>query len=385
MFNEFCKKVGAEFVFVPNLETSTVDEQNSCFADMKNKGIVPRFIELGNEFFFALMSDSEVEKQFPDCHSTMRVMKKYLDGFRKYLPDDAVIATQSAASRFYSTQDVPSEHLLHRRWLWDDELVDEPWFQAVTVHMYPDLDRVVGHEGVEAGLPQRMDEAFPAMIARAEDGLDRMLKDLEQKLPGKAIWITEWNPVGMRHYFEHRRMGFLGIHIHMTIRMLLVLIRRPSVRMCLFHTLSYSDMVSVWRTFTPAPNGKGYLPIGPTNILRWFHETANGEVKYRRINVEGAERIAGNGAEESEGYNDIEAAFFKEREKVTLLIHNASGESRMLRLPELDGGKSPMKVETVETPDLGADFSFTTPSIHSIKAKRDILAPAYSLTKVIFE
>ena len=47
----FSRNVGAEVLLVPNLETSSVARQTDWFRSMKDLGIVPRYIELGNEFW----------------------------------------------------------------------------------------------------------------------------------------------------------------------------------------------------------------------------------------------------------------------------------------------------------------------------------------------
>ena len=71
------------------------------FRQMKAAGIVPRCIELGNEFWIALGFDPDSLKRWPDESTSMRIMKQYCDALRPYFPSDARVAVQSAASAFW--------------------------------------------------------------------------------------------------------------------------------------------------------------------------------------------------------------------------------------------------------------------------------------------
>ena len=36
---------------------------------------------------------------------------------------------------------------------------------------------------------------FRALLAHCDQGADRVIEDVRQRLPGKEIWVTEWNTV----------------------------------------------------------------------------------------------------------------------------------------------------------------------------------------------
>ena len=53
----FSRQIGAEVIFVPNLESSSIAEQVAWFKHLSDKGLVPQRIELGNEFWVAMGKD----------------------------------------------------------------------------------------------------------------------------------------------------------------------------------------------------------------------------------------------------------------------------------------------------------------------------------------
>lgn len=109
-YTKFAKEVGAEVVLVPNLETSSIAEQVEWFRQMKAKGIVPRYIELGNEFWVAMGFDPDVLERWPDEPASLRIMKQYCDALRPYFPPGARVAVQArpVPSGFMAIRPVPA-------------------------------------------------------------------------------------------------------------------------------------------------------------------------------------------------------------------------------------------------------------------------------------
>lgn len=381
-FNEFSRKVGAEIVLVPNLETSSLADQIAWFKHMKSKGIVPRHIELGNEFWVAMVGDPNVIRKFPDASTAMKIMEKFVKAIRPYLPDDALIAAQGAGTEFGTDQDGAGGNFLMKRMRkWDEEMTSQPWFDALTVHLYPEADLILG-PGASRDWPDNAEKLFPAMMARADQGTQRVLDSMVKRFPGKEIWVTEWNPNGVRFFFQKQDVGFSGLAIHTTARMLLSFLRSPAFTVSTYHMLGYKgDPYSV---FAPDEEG-GFIPSGPAVVLRWFNEAANGGVTYQRLEVEGAVRIQGQGLMPDESYLDVEAASFTRGKKTTIIIHNAGNIGKKCDLSKLANGKLPSRIETFTTPDLTRDFSKGVPKTKLIIAGEKISLPAYSLTRLVWE
>lgn len=85
-----------------NLETSTPANQAEWFNKMKGEGVLPRYIELGNEFWLGMLGDPNVQKKWPDAPTTMRVMKQYTDTLRPYFVVGTKVAVQATANYIVS-------------------------------------------------------------------------------------------------------------------------------------------------------------------------------------------------------------------------------------------------------------------------------------------
>ena len=174
-------------MLVPNLETSSIAEQVEWFRQMRAARMVPRYIELGNEFWIAMGFDPDVLRRWPDEPATMRIMKRYCDALRPYFPSGVRVAVQSAASAFWlhGTPVRPSGQRLRQ---WDADLKPAAWFDAVTIHPYPRMDTIMGQRGAAQGW-HRPDEAmklFRALLAHCDQGTDRVIDDVRQRLAGQG-------------------------------------------------------------------------------------------------------------------------------------------------------------------------------------------------------
>jgi len=380
-YYQFSQAIGAEIVLLVNLETSSVADQVEWFKKMKGEGILPRYLELGNEFWLAMLGDSNVLKKWPDASTTMRVMKEYHDALQPDFIVGTKVAVQAAASRFYVTN--TGGKLVHPTVLknWDDALKPEPWFDAVTIHLYPEVDRIAG-AGLRETLPKNMGMVLPAAMARCDQGVDEAISAVEKQLPGKEIWITEWSGYSWAGADPSSQASrILGLHVHLTTRMLMTFLRHPSVTMTEYHMLNFSGgPMSLYRYDAKS---KTYVPISSAIILKWFNQAANGGATFQRLQVEGAKWVHSSATPE-EGYYDIEVAQFQKGNTTTLIIHNASAEARRLSVSGLVSGKLPTKIECSVVVPID-DYSSVAPPVKGMEPAEEIEIPAYSVTRVVWE
>ena len=183
---------GADIVIVPNLETSSVEEQTAWFKKLGSENLAPKNIELGNEFWVAMAGDPNVMRKWLDEKSSMAMMQQYVTALRPLVGADAKFAVQASAASFTL---LPSESRpFYRRLLqWDADLAPADWFQAVTAHLYPDHAEMSGD--TQNSSPQQL---FAALMGRSDAGVDRAIGDIAKKLSGKEIWVTEWSPTAAR-------------------------------------------------------------------------------------------------------------------------------------------------------------------------------------------
>ncbi len=380
-YHQFSQEIGAEIVLLVNLETSSIPDQVAWFKSMRDQGVLPRYIELGNEFWLAMLGDPNVLRKWPDAPTSMRVMKEYRDSLQPYVFPGTKFAVQAAASRFNAS--VVDGKLVYPASLkrWDEALRPEPWFDAVTIHMYPAVERIVGTE-MKAALPEGMDRVFPSLMARCDQGVDEAIAAIEKQLGGKEIWITEFSGSfpGIANLSDPTT-PILGLNIHLTTRMLMKFLEHPSVTMALYHMLNFSGgPLSLFRRDIKSNT---YIPIGSAIILKWFNEAANGGAVYRKLTVNGA-RLINSGVTAEESYYDIEALELQKGDTTTVIIHNASPEAKKLTLAGFISGKSPARIESSQVIPT-EDYLKAAPSVRIIPASDEVEIPPYSVSRIIWQ
>jgi hypothetical protein len=378
-FAGIAREVGAEVIVVPNLETSTPEEQAAWFAHMRERGVAPRMIEMGNEFYLALLMDRETLRIFPDWRATVERTRSHLDAIRPFLPEGAKVAVQAPATRLHELEE-PATPRGRREWQWDRDLRPEPWFHAVTIHLYPTIEGSAG-AGSLRGLPGNLDRVYPAVIARADEGIDRALRHLEERMPGKEIWITEWGAFEPAATFAGARVRFDGLWFHLVARGMLAFLRRPAVTVATYHASFFSG--NLMSTFRRVAGRERYAPINAAGLLRWFHGATRGPgVVYRPVAIEGSRRIEAAGTVPGEGFAEVAAALFRRDGASTLLVHNAGREPRRLDVSSVGGGAAPASVETMATPDLAMVLEEALLPARVLEPAPEIELPPYSVTRV---
>jgi hypothetical protein len=389
-YRKFAEAIGAGIVLVPNLETSTTEEQTAWFRQMKADGVLPDRIEWGNEFAIAMADDPNVIARWTGARATWPITKQYFDVLKEFFAPGTKTAVQAAGSAFF-VDPAAKTPFAKRLLLWDANMANESWFDAVTVHLYPRAHEVLGlpaDKPLPAG-PEGALRIFGAMMARCDGGVDRVLADLERRLEGKEIWITEWNPRGadVRTAEEPVTPPMLML---LTARSLLSYLRHPAVTISQFFMLNMSG-VGPFSVVRPDERG-GFAAEGVAVALRWFDEAANarpGEspVVYEGFVEDGGMALPGGGAWK-ETYRPLEAATFKRDGGETTIILNASSEPRVYRV-KADGGDGAAPLNTVGAAVQTAVFvgiadpAHVPPEIRTADPAGDIPLPPYSLTRIV--
>jgi hypothetical protein len=381
----FSRQIGAETIFVPNLESSSVADEVEWFKHLAGMGLVPQRIELGNEFWVAMGNDPRSLAQWPDARASMQTMKRYLDAFKPYLPGNAKVAVQAAASGF-AVHPNPSARFWQRIERWDEDLRPEPWFQAVTLHLYPRLSEVMGDP--QAGLtPPTRENAtarLAALMAQVDDGVERLLERTEQRLPGKEIWITEWNSRGANAVTQRGASvepASPAMEMLLAARTLLVHLRHASVTASLFFMYDFRPQ-NPFSMFVADGKG-GFAPVPTAAALRWLNEAANGGGSFQRVVQEGAGRIAGGGAMPQQ-YLAIEGGLFQSKGRTLLILENASADVFSLDPATLVAHKRPSTVEFLSMPDL-VKMDNVPARIECQDPAGSIRVTPFSVTRVVWE
>jgi hypothetical protein len=379
-YADFGKRIGAEIVLVPNLETSTVADQVAWFRRMKEEGIVPRYIELGNEFWIAMGYDPDSLKRWPDEPSSMEIMKRYADALRPFLPPGAKLAVQASGAEFHNLPAHPIGWRNKRLRQWDNDLKPAPWFDAVTIHLYPRTNQLMGETDASAGFkdPAQSIRLFHALMAHADEGTDRALDDVIRRVPGKEIWVTEWNTRGGD--YEQLEQPAPGMMAQLVARTIFAYLRHPEVTMSLFFTLNFHHRIT--RNVFAGSDSGGFELTPLTVALKWLDEAANGGANYQRF-VEPGARVIPGGGKVNEGYRAVEAGLFRAPGVTTLIIQNCSPEPRSFAIPESFSGQPPSEIQTLSTPRLASD-EWSDPIRRPIEPGAAVQIPPWSLTRVLW-
>jgi len=370
----FARAVGADPILLPNLETSTLEDQTAWLRQLASEGIAPHHVEMGNEFYLAMLNDPDSMARWPNLAAQQRTIRRYADAFRPYLPKDVKIATQAADEGYFAPASRGAP-FVQRLLTWNNGLKAEDWFDAVTIHTYCAPENLTDETASDTVAGAR--SILDALMAHADDGLAAALAALARRVPGKEIWITEWS----------RRGGGYGgapepltdaVLMHAVARTHFTVLRGPAVAMTLYFTVSFAQ-ATPWAAFLPDGKG-GYMPRPQTLALGWLGQAANGGRTYQRFADPGATRVPGGG-KLNESYSPVEAGLFRGG-KTTLLVQNAAASPRSLQLPP-DLASRPVEIAETLSPALTQQGRLPAAPM-PVATHAGVDLPAYSLTRLVW-
>jgi hypothetical protein len=150
-------------------------------------------------------------------------MHRYERALRGYVGPGGKFAVQASLASFVSERG-GTGGIVKRLWDWNDGLKPEDWFEAVTTHLYPagtyllKFPEAKTHEGF-----------FRLMLGRVDSGTERHLEELAKQLPGKEIWVTEWNPQGGNFKDHLPELLTPDVRMHLATRMNLAILSSKGV------------------------------------------------------------------------------------------------------------------------------------------------------------
>jgi hypothetical protein len=372
----FAAQVGAETILVPNLETASVSDQVTWFNQLASENILPRDIELGNEFWIAMGGDPNVMRKWPNESTSMTVMHQYEEALSPIVGQDAKFAVQASAASFNYMANDPRP-FIQRLVQWDAALAPADWFQAVTAHLYPDLSAITA----AAGNPSSQ-QLFSLLMGRSDQGVDRALDTIAQQLPGKAIWVTEWSPRGggfsdLGH--PEREKVTPPMNAQLAARTELTMLRHSEVTKALYSEL-YSENGNELQAYVQS--GSQFAPMAPTVVLGWFDDAANGGSTFQRV-VEANGQIIGNLGPFKESYRSIEGGLFRSSQRTVLILQNASTEARLFDPTPVNNTK-PTRVELLVSSDFNNNAHMPA-QVTELDPNVPIVLPPFSITRVIWK
>jgi hypothetical protein len=373
----FAQQVGnADILIVPNLETSSISDQTAWFQTLASENMTPKNIELGNEFWVAMGGDPNVMKVWPDEPTSMNVMHQYAQAFAPIVGANAKFAVQASGASFNYQPNDPHP-FIQRLIKWDQALAPADWFQAVTVHLYPDPNRIAA----EAGNPSR-DQLFTLLMGRSDQGIDRVLNNIAAKLPGKEIWVTEWSPRGgspTNLNQPEKDLVTPDMQAHLIARTILAMLRHPEMTKALYFEL-YSGNSSVFQTYV-LDNGQ-YGPTSFAVVLQWFDQAANSGSSFQRVVDANGTPVTGLGSF-SESYLPIEGGLFKSASNTTLILQNTSSQTYWYDATNGGQNPAPSQVQMIVPNDFSAT-AHQPARITTLNPSQSIVLPPLSIVRIVW-
>ena len=375
-YQSMAAQIGADVILVPNMETSSVSQQAAWFTQLAAGHALPKNIELGNEFYIAMAGDPNVMRIWPDEPTSLAVMKQYEQALQPIVGAGAKFAVQSAGAAFTIPPTATSK-FQQRLLAWDQALAPADWFQAVTIHLYPDPAQMIQ----QAGNPGPARE-FQLFMGKADAGVDRALSDLARRVPGKEIWITEWSPRGgnFADTFGQPDLVPPQMNAQLVARETLAFLRQPAVTQALYFTLN-ADSNSVFRAYVQDSAGN-YLPMPATVVLQWFDQAANDNSTFQRLVDSTSLPVSGLG-EFSDSYNPVEGGLFNSAKGTTLIIQNASSETRWYDPATQSQKNAPTSVELLVA-DNFTSTAYDPAPVQNLDPHAPILIPPFSILRVLW-
>ena len=171
-------------LFELNMLTSNLESQLEMLQAARDLGIPVKYIELGNEFYFATKNYRQV---FPNPEDYAKTASQWISAIEKEFPE-AKISVIGVANK--------GNNLGYRRQIWNDTIfrLALPKADAIAIHLYPDhgLDpRVVS----ETDYPFFTAKDVPVILGEPFRNWQKIQNyDNFKSIPKqKKIWLTEYN------------------------------------------------------------------------------------------------------------------------------------------------------------------------------------------------
>jgi len=223
-----------------------------------------------------------------------------------------------------------------------------------------------------------------AMMAQVDDGVERVLQGIERRLPGKEIWITEWNSRGANAVTQRGadvEPASPAMEMLLATRMALVHLRHSSVTASLFFMYDFR-LRNPFSMFV-ADGKEGYAPVPTAAALRWLNEAANGGGSFQRVVAKDAKPIAGEGVV-PQSYLAVEGGLFRSKDHTTLILENVSADVFSLDPATLVPDKRLSTTEFMSMPDLVKTDKLAARIEHQGFAGSITINP-FSVSRVVWE
>jgi hypothetical protein len=233
-FIPFAKNLNAKVIYVANILNGDISETIQALRLLQMSGLTIAYVELGNEFYLNAYKDL-----IPDASAYVNRAKPFAEAIRKEFP--GVPLSVPAESKPHKA--------LNKSFDWDLMLSQFSFYDAVSVHIYPDFKNCPsGKNALPMDCYQREVNQFFNQL------YPDYLKRVSKLFQNKPLLITEWNIARPNRLFGNTMLHGIYTALFQLENMRLNS-EKPTVQLMCFHNLASKE--NAYSLLTPADLNKG--------------------------------------------------------------------------------------------------------------------------------
>lgn len=369
-FTDLVKKTGARWTFVVNLCTMTPEENRKVFLRMKQLGVAPNRIELGNEVYYGSYK--------PFIHNYPKQARDVAQIAREIFPNaklGVVVPESYYTHEVFLQEGVPTSKDFKIKWI--NEIRKHTFYDAIIIHLYTTM-------GIHRKTKLKDMPPFPIACRNGLSHMDKMLDKAlgmyNKTFPGKEIWVTEYSMAqfssnDVRKYQCPRSFmgGLVGIS------MMPRFFAHREVTMTTFH--SFIQFFKWSGNVTPETK---FEMSNKFEAFKLLSEAFRANKTYVPVTIQGGKTYTGSGKYKGR-YPELDAHFFRNGDTGRLYIYNKFETPYQIGEIATGAGKGQIVsakqyMPSVELPLEKAKVDMKKYTIKTVAGPKALVLPPYSLS-----
>lgn len=364
-------------VFVLNMLTSDLKSQLKMLQTARDLGIPVKYVELGNEFYFATKN---YRKVFPRPEDYAKTANQWISAIKKEFPE-AKIAVIGVGTR--------GKNKSSRRYKWNEEIIATtlPSADAITIHKYPS-NGLANRKILTKKYPYFLEEDVPLILSEPFKSWDKTSNTISDFPKNKKIWVTEYNlieRINTDREAKSQRVVGSWIHGMYALLMSLLFLEDPRIDIACNHMLignsQFSAILKSKKSFKnpsdPNTVSQPFALSATGSALKLLGDATEGMTKAQKIIFANNFTLIG---QDEFSYPALYGWMFTNQKEQNSLILNLSPRQIEIAISSIFPQKINYKIISGSPRDL-----VTKPGILQQKigqTEQKIILPPYSITQM---
>jgi hypothetical protein len=319
-------------VFVLNMLTSDLQSQLKMLRTARDLGMAIKYIELGNEFYFATKNYRSV---FADPEDYAKTATRWILAIKQEFPE-AEIAVIGVGNR--------GKNILSRKYKWNQEIskIALPLADAITIHTYP-RNGLIDQPILTKEYPYYTKENVSLILGEPFKNWQEISNNLKFIPVNKKIWVTEYNLMEKMHTEDaEKKLRVAGSWTHgmYALSMSLLFLEDPRINTICNHMLigssQFSSILANEKSFiNPSDSNTISMPFSLSatgSALKLLSDATEGMNQAYKINFTNNQTLIGKDGLE---YPALYGWMFTNTKYKKSLIINLSAQTIQVNFSEL--------------------------------------------------